>query len=140
MKKGILLLFLAVKSLLFAVGDDINTKLYHAALFYKVDKARKLLDQGVDVNAVLGSDSALNVVAAEESGYEALKLLISRSVKIDYQDKRGDTALISAASGGQFNSVRLLLDSGANINIVNKHNMSAPESRSNRTLLNCPPE
>ena len=125
MKKGVLLLFLVIRSISFAVGDDTNIKLYHAALFCDIDIVRELLDQGLDVNAVLESDSALNVIAGDQSGYKTLKLLINRGINVDHQNQNGESALFAAVSANNSVNMKLLLESGANIDLINKFRFSA---------------
>ncbi|KAF8418426.1 ankyrin repeat-containing domain protein [Tirmania nivea] len=77
-----------------------------------------LLDRGVDVNMVVADTTAL-VVAAKEGNQDIASLLLNRGAHVDMV-VHNTTALIAAVEKGQKNigMVRLLLDRGADVNMV----------------------
>ncbi len=112
----------AVMKRLLKAGADVNasnkagvTALLYAATF--ADKAQLLVAAGADVKAQskLGNTSLL--LAARKAGNSrTVKLLIERGADVNVANVFGSTALMAAAASGDIDSVRLLLDAGAEIN------------------------
>ena len=65
-----------------------------------------------------------------------IELLIRNGIDIESTNTNGDTALIWASRNGYLDTVQFLLNSGANINVKNKNNVSALLS----AVLSCPNE
>jgi serine/threonine-protein phosphatase 6 regulatory ankyrin repeat subunit B len=87
---------------------------------------KKLLDQGVDIEARNPSDGWSPVFwAAVRDNAPAVKLLASRGANIEARDRKGLTALMCAARWGHSEGVVALLDAGANIEAVDGNGWSA---------------
>jgi RNA polymerase sigma factor (sigma-70 family) len=110
-------------------GANINstnsfgqTALMMAAGKVQTNVVQVLLEKGaeIDVEDALG-ETAFSVSSSRyASRSEPLLLfLLDKGAVIDHQNKLGQTVLMNAASGGQVDLVRFLLDHGANINFQN---------------------
>ncbi|KAF5633314.1 ankyrin repeat-containing protein [Fusarium tjaetaba] len=105
-------------------GSAIWSPLGEAATKGHADVAQTLLAKGrVDVNTVcdLFGSTALMLMAgccdAEDDVSTAQVLLSAPEIDVDFQDDRGKTALMGAASRGAAGMVKLLLASGADPNM-----------------------
>ncbi|XP_063399675.1 KN motif and ankyrin repeat domain-containing protein 2-like [Mytilus trossulus] len=63
--------------------------------------------------------------AARDGDIEALKLSLQNGAVIDYQDERGDTALMWAVMRGHLEICRFLIDRGCKIDITNRDGQTA---------------
>ena len=80
---------------------------------------RRLLGQGVNVNARSGHKTALSW-AALGGHHNIVKLLINKGAKIHTKDERNMTPLMWASVGGNMTTIRHLLNARANINAKNQ--------------------
>ena len=117
----------AVRRLL-AEGAEVNardwmgrTALLHACVHGGANPLviAALLAAGADANAQdKGGTTALKVVAMGEPGpnrTSALRELLAAGADAKGKDRNGGTALMSAAAGGDVETVRLLLEAGADV-------------------------
>ena len=112
--RSIVELLLSRKADVNAKGQSARTPL-QLTFFQHRETARLLLDRGADVNAQDDKGSA--VVHYAVSSPEWTKLILSRNPNLELQDRDGNTPLITAAgSRGDIESVRLLLQAGAEVN------------------------
>lgn len=96
-------------------GDSCLMK---AASKGNIDIMRLLLEAKVNPNEVRipGIDGTTALMAAvQEDRTEAIKLLIKYKADVNARDQNGDAALSLAASLGKVNSVKLLIEAGANV-------------------------
>lgn len=107
---------------LLKAGADVNasnkagaTALLYASTFE--DKARLLIDAGADVKAQSKLGNTALILAARKPGNSrTVKLLLERGANANATNVFGTTALMCAAAAADLDSVRLLLDAGADIN------------------------
>jgi ankyrin repeat protein len=88
----------------------------------RLDDAKNLIAKGADVNAANADGTTALMQAAEGSGYlsnnaPAVAMLLDKGATVDFQDKRGRTALDHAAAEGKIEAMRLLLAHKANPNL-----------------------
>ncbi|HVV72641.1 MAG TPA: ankyrin repeat domain-containing protein, partial [Verrucomicrobiae bacterium] len=103
-------------------GADVNavspagaTALLRAATFE--DKTRLLLAHGADVKARSRLGNTALILAARKYGNSrTVKLLLQRGVDPNGTNTLGATALMAAAAASDPDSVRILLDAGADVN------------------------
>ncbi len=95
--------------------DPLSLKLVQAAQWGNIDALKKLLDQGVDINARDKYGRVPLVEAAREGRLEVIKLLLAHGADINGSNERGLTALIASARSGDIEIVRLLVENGADI-------------------------
>ena len=102
------------------------TELVKAAEDGDAAETKRLLDAGVDPNA-MNADHRTALIGAAESGKEEVaRLLLDHGAKPDVQlPGTGWAPLHIAAFLGHVEVVRALLDHGANINIKNKYDETA---------------
>jgi ankyrin repeat protein len=110
----------AMKVLL-EVGADVevctivgNTPLF-AAASGGADNVRLLLDKGANVNATSLSGTTPLMGASDTT---VVALLVTHGANVSIRSKRGESALADAARRGDLEAARLLLDKGADVNIV----------------------
>jgi ankyrin repeat protein len=107
---------------LLKAGADVNAgnKAGATALLYAStleDKARLLIASGADVKAQSKLGNTALILAARKPGNSrTVKLLLGRGANVHAKNVFGTTALMCAAAAGDMDSVRLLLDAGADIN------------------------
>jgi len=99
--------------------DDKNQVLAEAIRFGKKDLAEKLLDSGLDFNAIV-EGAPLVVIAAENNKMELFKLLVDRGADINLKDKKGSAAILAAAQGGNIEMLKYLRGKGQDINSRNR--------------------
>lgn len=87
-----------------------------AACNNHVPLARALLESGVDVNAKMGSASAL-YHACDAGSPAVVKLLIEAGADVNLRDETQETALENAAHKGFTVIVAMLLKAGADVNL-----------------------
>lgn len=108
-----------------ASGAQVNgiyegeTALQWALAKQRFAMARILLKAGADwqLARAPGAPSAL-MLAAQHGQNDLVKQLILLGADIDYADQRGFTALVNAAQAGHLTTMKILLNAGANPNVV----------------------
>jgi ankyrin repeat protein len=123
-----------------AVNGEGNSLLYVAASKNQIDKINYLLDNGADVNIRNERGATPLNVACDRTALVAVQLLIDRGADVNTRTNRGNTPLSCAASGKgctllnthAFNTTydftnvaKVLLDNGADVNILNPLLMAA---------------
>lgn len=105
---------------------NVTEKLVEAASAGDIDSIRTLLSQGAKVNAYGKKGMTPLLAAVDQGSVPIVKLLLERGANMymvgRYWD--GDTALFLAAARGKDELVRVLLDSGAD---VNRPGMDGPQ-------------
>jgi ankyrin repeat protein len=102
-------------------GADVNAQngFGSTALMWSlsdVAKVRLLLDHGAQVNTAAKSGrTALIVAAFTNPSAEVVRLLLAKNAKVGVMDQRHVTPLNAATFGNDTNTIRLLLDAGADI-------------------------
>ena len=93
-------------------------QLFEAVRGGKVEKVCKLLDSGLDVNAIVKGRSKFSLLqSASFYGHaEVVKLLLNKGAEVNKQDIDRMTPLHYASCRGHMEIVNLLLNNGANVN------------------------
>jgi len=100
---------------------DGFTSLLHAAIRLNAQAAKKLLEQGADVNAVDYAGMSSLLIAAGRGDPDLARVLLKGGAKLDLRTKIDEfTALLLAARYGQTELVAMLLDAKDDINVVSK--------------------
>ena len=97
-----------------AANRAVNVALVEAAQKGRIDEVTELLNEGVDVNAVVHGDGTALLVAAREGYRELVRLLLDRGADTDIGVAGDGNALTMAAREGNREIVAMLLDRGAN--------------------------
>ncbi|OJH31309.1 MAG: ankyrin repeat domain-containing protein [Wolbachia endosymbiont of Armadillidium vulgare] len=90
-----------------------------------LQKAKRLIKQGVNVNASNEEGSTPLHLAAENGYFDIVKLFLENGAKVDDRDILNRTPLHLAAENGYFDIVKLFLENGAKVD--------------DRDILNCTP-
>ena len=104
---------------------DAKTKDGETALLYACEKGQSesvtsLLDAGADVNfAKPDGNTSLHFAVSGRCSNEVLQKILHHGVDVNAVNRHNDTALVLACGSGQEESVKLLLDNGADPNIPN---------------------
>ena len=126
----------ACLNLLIKAGADVNsikvnwfTTLMEAVRCGNTKCISSLIEAGADVNAkdIRGS-SAITIAAERKISCQNFQLLISAGADVNVVDKKGNTPLIIAGSSivtGRVECVKLLLRSGAKVNLLNNSKKKA---------------
>jgi ankyrin repeat protein len=106
-----------------AEANNKNSELIAASHQGRLEEVKRLLDEGVDVNAKEKGGQTALVMAAMNGHTNTVKLLLGKGADINAgwpeifdPDLPGGTALMHAAKNGHIEVVRLLVDNGADIN------------------------
>ncbi len=100
-----------------------------AALSGKKSMVEKLLDENpatINKTSIELRSSALGM-ASKKCFPEIVDVLIERGAKLNYQDKKGDTALILASKNKCYVTASILIEAGAKQNILNNSKKTAIE-------------
>ena len=117
-----------------AKGEDINfqdedgtTALMNSVLFGNIDNVKYLLEKGANLELKNNDgDTAFFELFIFDKPHdkEILDLLLAKGVNINEKDEDGETALAEAISFGLDKHVKMLLDKGADITLLNKEGES----------------
>jgi ankyrin repeat protein len=114
-------LLLRYKADVNAVSRSGNSALMVAAVGTDTYEAMKiLLDNGADVQTVNKRKETVLMRAASFGNARSIGLLMGRGLVIDAQNGEGMTALMMAMQGENKEAFRLLLDSGADVNVTSR--------------------
>lgn len=113
-------------------GESVFTKALSPRFNYYdkslEEKKEKILDlifaTGLDVKAVDNWGITILMKAIQAQNFRVIERLIKMGVDVNAKGKRGETALLIAASSrskGILEIVKLLIESGANVNEVNEY-------------------
>ena len=96
------------------------TALMLAAYAFDSELVQQLIDQGADVNQRdLNGKTPLIITRSPK----VTQILLDNGADIDAQDKYGWTALIDASKAGFKDTVKVLVDAGANLNLQSNHDL-----------------
>lgn len=85
------------------------------------DIVRILLENGADANVKINNDQTALHVASAEGNNDVIRVLLSEGkVDVNHADSNGNTALLFATRAANIGTMKLLVDSGANIDCKNK--------------------
>ena len=90
----------------------------------KVSDVRKHLQRGVDPNEKVKGESGYPIHFAVHAGAEMVGLLVTHGARVDVKKEDGATPLQLAAAMGYPDVVRLLIDSGADVNATDAYGHS----------------
>jgi len=105
--------------------------IYGAVAFGDIDEVKRLISQGVDINAKAKREGNTPLIAAVRNGHnEIAELLIAKGADINAKGSRDYTALIRAAINrtqmeGSIELTKLLLARGADIEARQEHGATA---------------
>ena len=119
MKTGIAVLFFF--GLLFhCIAQTKNDLLYDAIIKSDKPTVEKLLAEGASVNYIKDLKPWLQVSmligAVDHKNVDIVKLLLAKKADVHFRDGFNMTAIMYAASNGEFEMVKLLVAAGANVN------------------------
>ncbi|NOR54737.1 MAG: hypothetical protein GQ531_00865 [Sulfurovum sp.] len=103
-----------------------KTLLYVAVEEYNYYAIKKLLQRGANMNAMREYWSFTPFTyAAARNDIKAVKMFVSRGANVNYQYEKSLTILSIAVKQCNVEMIKLLLDSGANPKLADKHNDNA---------------
>jgi ankyrin repeat protein len=110
------------------------TTLMYAILHDKIDQVKLLISKGADVTKKSSEDQTTLMYAIQSSNIDIVELLLNKitdkTQRIEFINQVGTyySALMYAVTYNDFNMVRLLLENGANPNIISKYGNTALNS------------
>ena len=106
-----------------------------------LETVKLLLEKGADVNLANRDGWTALMMAARysntDSDLETVKLLLAKETNINISNQNKDTALILAAENSNIETVKLLLENGADANVINKENKTFFDYIPKKYLLDC---
>ena len=112
------------------ISGALPSSLTVAILTQQFDVALYLVQQGANVNSQTGSNgsnSPLFDACALRAPHALIQTLIQHGANINWQDDAGFSPLMVAVNQGDLPMVKLLLRSGANLDLRNKNNLTVLE-------------
>ena len=118
-------------------GEALRYALEKAAHAGNVDEARRLLDEGVDVDFT-DPDRRTPLSYAAWKNHDALvKLLVEGRANLNHQDKDSWTPLIIACGHGSADVTKLLLAAGADTSLKDEEGMTAMDKARTHNKTEC---
>ncbi|MBZ0155525.1 MAG: ankyrin repeat domain-containing protein [Alphaproteobacteria bacterium] len=99
---------------------QVNNKLLNAVQEGDIEKIRKALLQGADINCQADNGWTALLWAVHLGRHYVVEFLVEQGAEINLQNKVDNTALIWAAFWRRYETVRYLLDKRADISLKNK--------------------
>jgi len=99
--------------------EELDRRLIDAAWADDVDRARRLIDSGADVNAQDDTQQSAFLIATSEGYDELLDLTLRHGADVDARDSFDGTGLIRAAERGHWQVVGRLVRAGVRLDHVN---------------------
>ena len=90
------------------MGNSIYRQLLEAAQKDDVESARRMLQKGINIDDVIEGKTAI-MYACEKGSVKVFRLLLSRKVNVNFQDKDGKTALHYASLSKSSECVEAIL-------------------------------
>ena len=100
--------------------DALNARLIDAAWNNDVDRARRLIRAGADVNAKDETEQSAYLISTSEGYLRLLNLTLRHGADVDSKDSYNGTGLIRAAERGHAHVVGRLLQTDVEVDHVNR--------------------
>ncbi len=97
------------------VENDGTSVLHYAVLNNDLDLAKALLRAGIDVNAKNRYGISAIYLAAQNGRPAMMETLLTANANPNEEYNEGETVLMTAARTGDYNTVKLLLENGAEV-------------------------
>ncbi|WP_164522222.1 ankyrin repeat domain-containing protein [Halocella sp. SP3-1] len=94
-----------------------NDELINAAKSGEVEEVKKLIKNGIDINARNDLGNTALIETIKEGDCKIVKILLEAGAGVNIKNDHGQTALMEAAKKGYYKIVKLLLDSAADIDL-----------------------
>jgi cytohesin len=109
------------ESLKKSVNEAAIKEVFDAAESGNLNKVKKLINEGIGVNARNEDGETLLHLAARHTNIELAELLINSGAEVDIRDKSGATSLHESAWFGQKSFLQFLISKGADINATDNN-------------------
>lgn len=120
-------------------GKNAESALNMAIIKGNLDIVKLLVDHGADLEQILeftdGSTVTPVITAAGCGSKHILEYLIAKGANLNYQNSKGETALIRAAANGRIDNVKLLIDNKANKSLKDKDGHTALDLAKNKDIV-----
>ena len=120
-----------VKNILSEVGIDAldgyqRTSLIWTAFYNNTELLKWLIDNEANINHQDRNGFSSLHFAAKEQHFDTAAILINNKADLELKDNNGNTPLMDAIfnSKGDYKTVSLLIESGANLDNLNNHEMT----------------
>jgi len=117
-----------ITKLLIEYGADVNAEFDEGqypvfSFLFDEDMVKLMIDYGVDFNVYNSGGQAPIHVAAEMDAHDIIKMLAENGANIDIKEKtkRGFTALMVAVQKGNYETVKELIEAGANVRATDSY-------------------
>lgn len=107
------------------IKHKLNNKLLLAVQEGDIEKLKKALLQGADVNCLADNGWSALLWAVHMGRHYVVEFLVERGAEINKRNKEDNTPLIWSAFWRRYETVRYLIDRGADISLRNKRGKTA---------------
>lgn len=112
-------------------GKKIDLTLYSAIVRGNFDIIKLLLENGADIEQKLEFSSGINdtplIIAAGCGSKHILEYLLQKGAEVNYQNAKGESALMMAAYVGRLDNVKILIDYKADKSLKDNNGLTAVE-------------
>jgi ankyrin repeat protein len=112
--------FLNRKPATIKVSESKDMLLFNAVSENNTEKARTLINEGVNINLVSPDGNNALMLAVKNENLEIAQEILKKGGELDAKNNDGDTALLIALKNRNVELSKLLITSKANVNIVDK--------------------
>ncbi|WP_295162859.1 ankyrin repeat domain-containing protein [uncultured Brachyspira sp.] len=122
---AVIVLWPIIKKITKNIKIENLDNIHIACLYGDLNKIKKLISSGVNINSKDFSNRTPLMYAAEDGAVETIEYLLKNGADINETDVKGDSALIIAIKNNNIKASQLLIEKGADIRIKNEDNKDA---------------
>ncbi|WP_419160607.1 ankyrin repeat domain-containing protein [Rossellomorea sp. BNER] len=106
-------------------GEAVNEKLFQAAKLGETDTVKRLIKEGVNINAQDSNGQTATMIATYNNDASTAKVLIEAGADVNIQDDVKNNPFLYAGAEGYLDILKLTMKAGADPTITNRYGGTA---------------